>query len=189
MKKFLLIILVFLTVNTVHSQKKYNVFENRSPLIERLEFKSSGMKLTLSKKGIAYVQKNMRENPEIIAHLVKKLHNEMVGGSSKLKIDCIATQIYWHCLFYDLKKSSESKEDNYEVLRYSRISKQLNAIRGYQAPRISTTTKFNFLSNKRMGTMEVAYVELFLNGCKQGGKYVVPPNIVSMISKFHKETA
>lgn len=186
--KLFTLFLVFFIGHT-YSQDKYNVFENESPLIEKLEFTTKAMHLTLSKKGIAYVQKDMRNNPKVIAKLVKKLHNEMVGGSSKLKSGCIATQVYWHCLFYDLNKDSESEEDNYAALSHLSVLNQtvfnkLKKSKEYKIPKNPIKTKFNYLSNDRMRSIDVAYVELFVNGCTLRGNYALPPNIVSLISKW-----
>lgn len=184
MRTKLFTLLFLLSLGYTYSQGKYNVFENPSPLIEKLSFKTNGVYLKLTKKGIAYVQKDLNNNSEIIAKLVKKLHNEMVGGSSKFKIDCIASQVYWHCLFYDLEKSPNSKVDNYEVFRNSKYTKMFEKIKGYKPPKNTIKTEFGYLSNSRVGEMEIDYVELFVNGCRQGGKYVVPPNMIEKISKW-----
>jgi hypothetical protein len=167
MKKSLLLLLLALITINAFSQKNYNRFEDRHPLIDFVEFKTDGMELKLSKAGIKYVQKDLKYNSQTIAKLVLKLHNEMVGGSSQLNEDCIASQVFYHVIFYDTNKSAKSKEPNRKLLR--KIEKYVPIAKLKRVTRI--------FSNYSANPINTNYVELNLRGCRQLNMFVVPPNI------------
>jgi hypothetical protein len=91
----------------------------------------------------------------------------MVGGSSKLSVDCIASQVYYHVIFYDLNQSANSTRPNTKLLRkvekYVPISKIKRVARKF--------------SNSSANPINANYTELNLRGCRQLKLYVVMPNI------------
>ena len=160
--------LIFLSIFSLgYSQKNYNKFEKPHRLIDFVEFKIEGMELKLSIEGIKYVQKDLKFNSLTTAKIVKKLHNEMVGGSSKLSEDCIASQIFYHVCFYDVNISSNSKEPNTALLKKIEKYIPISKIK-------SVARKF---SNYSANPINANYTELNLNGCKQLDLLVVPPNV------------
>lgn len=195
MKKISILLVVFLTFNVGYSQKKKvkAEFINRSPLIEKLffDYDRKEMGLTLTMKGIRYVQNDMKNNPRVIAQLVKRLDGETFNGKSNLNLDCIASQVYWHCLFYDVSKPEDSRVDNYGAILHLSVFNQLwRSARkkyDYKIPKNFVKTKFNKLSNDRMRSMEVDLTELYLDQCTIRGNYSLPPNIVGYISDYHKK--
>lgn len=199
MKKITILLLTFLTFNVGYSQKNKTEFKNevefinRSPLIERLyfDYDRKEMQLKLTMKGIRYVQKDMKNNPKIIARLVKRLDGETFNGKSKLNLGCIASQVYWHCLFYDLNKDEDSKVDNYGAISHLSVFNQLwRSARkkyDYNMPKNTIKTKFGKLSNSTMRSMEVDLTELYLDQCTIGGNYSLPPNIVDKISEYYEK--
>ena len=167
MKTIITSIFLVLLIANSHSQKKYNRFNKPHRLIEFVDFKVEGMELKLSIAGIKYVQNDLKLNSLTVAKIVKKLHNKMVGGSSKLSEDCIASQIYYHVIFYDLKKSPNSNNPNRVLLKKVEKYVPISKIK-------SVARKF---SNNSANPINANYVELNLRGCRQLKLYVVPPNI------------
>lgn len=93
MKKVLIIIL-FAYFTSSQSANCQNSFKNPSGYIELLEFRGDGMFLKLTLEGMTASKK--REGRQTIASKVLSLHKKMSGGSSDLKVNCIASRIYYH---------------------------------------------------------------------------------------------